>query len=66
MADQASDRERQRCPWMNRHRIQCEEEQGHASLHTARADGLIYIWSAAEATAVALNLVTPADSDDDD
>jgi hypothetical protein len=64
MADQASDRERQRCPWLNRHRIQCEEESGHASLHTAAADGVVYVWSAAEATAVALNLV-PVDSDDD-
>jgi hypothetical protein len=60
MADEAADREREPCLSLNRHGVRCEGQRGHASLHTARADGMVYIWSDAESLAVALNL-TPND-----
>jgi hypothetical protein len=61
MADEAAGRERQRCPSLNRHGMQCEGQSGHAALHNAKVEDVLYVWSDSTSPTLAIDLLKPDD-----
>jgi len=54
-------REQERCPSENLRGIQCRGQRGHAALHNAEVDGVLYVWSDESSPALAIDLLRPKD-----
>jgi hypothetical protein len=50
-------REEDRCPSLNLHGIRCEGQRGHAALHNATIEEVLYVWSDSTSPALAIDLL---------
>jgi hypothetical protein len=62
MAEEAvPERRPDRCPSLNLRGIQCEGQIGHAALHNAKVEGVLYVWSDSTSPPLAIDLLQPKD-----
>ena len=54
-------REQERCLSENLRGIRCRGQRGHAALHNAEIDGMLYVWSDESSPALAIDLLRPKD-----
>jgi hypothetical protein len=54
-------REKDRCPSLNRNGIRCVAKRGHAALHNAKIEDVLYVWSDSTSPALAIDLLSRDD-----